>query len=299
MKKILTLLIFTILLQTSVFSQVKFWEPEKFIAVRTKGIICKFDEPVKISSDISNKSDESAKMQKPDSIAGIIPAYTIAGVLLPYVIKYGSYAIQKATSKDEKDYTAVFTSMNSINFADSLINENGLKFSTQLKYYQKRESAIDVACNYEFKLQKEKKFYSVSLENNNMLHNSPVKVKKKYDLVLTNFDISIKALIDEIQENGNIESKIVDIGTQKIYLISPCFLDSSVKNSIVNEAKYKIPNLTNDKKKIEIKNIIISLSINYSNPYGLTSSTANHFFTENSETNEELLNSILIEKEDE
>jgi hypothetical protein len=266
---------------------VKIWTPK---CIKTKGIICKFDNKIQII-------DESLILETKGN-KSIIAATTIVGTILPFALQYGSYAIQKATNVDEKDYKAEFTTVGSLELVDTLIHRN-LSFSTELVYYKEGNEKEELACKYYFNFNHDKDFFKISLLKNPIKHNSLVKIKRKYDFVLTSFEISLKALVYAHTKNKKKQHEILDLGSQKNHLFSYDFKDNSdvfeIKN---NNANFIIPKLTKEGESYEIKNLLITVSINYINPYGVTTSSINHFFKENSETNVDLIKLLMLGKDE-
>ncbi|MCK5168569.1 MAG: hypothetical protein KAQ75_01715 [Bacteroidales bacterium] len=278
MKKIITILTLSLVIQTSLFSQVKMWNKELKVE-KSKGMFCTLE------------TREIKPIEK-DSKAFIASA-TIVGTLLPYAIKYGNYAFKKATGKDEKNYKSESSSLNKLILKSKTLNDSIVIISANQFFYKKGDTCKDTATKYSFTIQKKDSSLNIIFTKAEE-HFSPVKLKKKYDLIITNFNISVQARVIEQIDGVKSKQKIIDLGTSTIYRINPSFRLSN--GEIINQGNYLIPKYS-DKGKIVIKEFIISFKINHVNPYGLTTSSLNDFLEKNSDTNEELLNTIFIKKE--
>jgi hypothetical protein len=280
MKKTAIFLAFLFCLNVSVFSQIKVWNNE-LMATKTKGVYSLLENPVSIEKSTENSA--------------FIGSATVAGIMIPFAIKYVNYAIKKATSRDEKDYRSENTCLNNQVISFSSFKDSVVTLKAKQLFYKKGDIQLNTATAYTFKfiiLQSSLEVELIKTEENFI----PVKLKKNYDFLMSNFDISISAEVDEEIDSVTCQHKILDLGTITIYKINPSF--KSGKTEVLNSGVLLLPSLTDKGKHITVSQLIIKVKINHINPYGSTSSSLNDFLEKNSETNEGFLNSILIKKEE-
>ncbi|MFK5855082.1 MAG: hypothetical protein QM503_03050 [Bacteroidota bacterium] len=283
MKRLSIILLLIVGVLTTVFSQTKVWDRDLKVT-KTKGIYTKLESP----------TFEQVPKKNQDSIA-IIGGATVAGILIPYVIKYGNYLLKKATSKNEVDYQFKSTCLNQKYLTFTSLKDSVAKIKVTQVFFHKGSSNPKNLANYSFRF--EKKGSSLGVELVEVSEDYiPVKMKKKYDLLISNFDISVSALVTEEIDSVTYQRKIIDLGTTTIYKVDPSFkLD---KSEIINAGGLLLPSVTDKGKDIIIEQLIVKVVIKHINPYGTTSSGLNDFLEKNSETNEAFLNSIFIKNEE-
>jgi len=280
MKKILITITIGILLQASIFAQVKIWD-KKLKTKKAKGMFCI------LKTDTVTLKPKAKKNKMHFSSA------TIVGTLLPYAIKFGNYALKKATGKDENLYKHKSFALNQLVYKYTNLTDSTITFSANQYFYFKGDSTKTPASKYQFILKKNDSILNVVFVGAKKDY-SFVKLKKKYDLIITNIDISIQALVSENIKGDTSQLKLMNMGTSTIYIIKPGVNFKLTKNEIFNEGSFLIPRYTDKGKEIVVKRFIISLKLDEVNPYGLTSNGLNEFFEENSETNEAILNALFI-----
>lgn len=260
-------------------SQVKVWNKE-LKSEKSKGIYSKLEQPEILLNQ--------------DYFAFIEPT-TIAATLIPYAIKYGNYALKRTTSKNEADYIFESACLNQQIFSYSPLKDSIVNIKALQLFYKKGKNKQDTLAVYSFIFRKLNSQVEISLDK--VVENySSVKMKRKYDLLISNFDISVSALITEEIDSVTSVQKIMDLGTRTIHKINPSFKKSNVE--YLNKAGVLLPSVTKEGKEIKVEKLIIKISIKHVNPIGTTSSKLNDFLENNSDTNEEFLNSILIKKEE-
>ena len=272
-------------LSTSLFSQIKIWDKE-LKSKKSKGVISKLELPTK---EFIPKLDQDIK--------GFVGAGAVAGILIPYVIKYGNYALKKATSKNEIDYKFETTYLNQQTFSFNALSDSIVKIHAKQLFYEKGGLEPNELSCYTFSFTKNKT--SLIIKLNEIIENySLVKLKNKYDFLISNFDISVSAIVNEEIDSDTTQRKIIELGTTTIYKINPSFKSKNDNTEIINSGGLLLPSITETGKAINIEQLIVKIVIKHVNPYGTTSSSLNDFLENNSETNEEFLNSIFIKKEE-
>ena len=124
----------------------------------------------------------------------------------------------------------------------------------------------------------------------------PVKIKRKYDYVLETFEFQVSAIAQTKLNDSIMVVELKDLGSTKITRTVSSFTKDI--SEIWNKGIVFVPKFNNSGKQIKIKQLIISCSITYLNPYGIYQSTINKFLENNSDTNESLLEMIFIKSED-
>lgn len=285
MKKKMSILILMIGISTSLFSQIKIWDKELKLK-KSKGVISKLELPTKEHIPISDQ----------DSIA-FVGAGTVAGILIPYIIKYGNYALKKATSKNEIDYKFETTYLNQQTFLFNALADSIVKIKAKQLFYEKGGLEPQELSSYTFSFIKNETSLRIKL-NEVTEEYSLVKLKNKYDFLISNFDISVSAIVNEEIDPVTTQRRIIELGTTTIYKINPSFKSKNENTEIINSGGLLLPSVTEKGKEIKIEQLIVKIVIKHVNPYGTTSSSLNTFLENNSETNEEFLNSIFIKKEE-
>lgn len=284
MKKLITV-IFLLFIITSSFAQFKIRD-SNLKCIKTKGIVSLISEPVYVASNEQNN---------PKFIFGTA---TVAGIALPYIFKYGNSILTKATSKKVEDYTFEIEALNpqAINFSN--LQDSLAVIKIENHFYLKGAIEKQSMATYDFDFSVTDNFLTVTLSN--ITENfTPVKIHKNYDFVLSNFDISINALIkQELEDKLPAQQKIIDLGTVSIHTVNPSFRLEEAKAEAQNQAQFFLPALTEKGEKIEILALIVKLKQKHINPHGTTSSYLNEFLKTNSETNESLLNRIFVKKDE-
>lgn len=278
MMKLSISMLFLLVFGLNSFGQVKIWD-KNLKGKKTKGVICLLDL----------KESEENGIEK---IAGLIPAYTVAGMLLPYAIKYGNYALKQSTSKKEEDYKSEHSSLNKVTLKFGGLGENTAVVSARLYYFDKDSTKKKQAAVYNFEFQKKNEFITINLIDQKEEF-VPVKSKKKYDLIIETFEFSLQAISIITKNDSTKIRKLIDLGSSKIFRVLPSFTKST--KPIIYHGAVLIPNFTGSGDEILITDLIVSCKVNYLNPYGLTTSALNTFLEDNSDTNEEILNSIFIQ----
>ncbi|MBO3117502.1 hypothetical protein J4050_12130 [Winogradskyella sp. DF17] len=264
------------------FSQVKLWNKDRD-KIKTKGtyLELEYNEPV----DSSNNKLLNIGLN------------TVAGALIPYAISYGNSILKNITSVDEKDYNSSNHSINSVSIPYSNLDKER-KFSAVLHYFGRGKSKDAIASRYGFNLNKSDNILKISLDTVTIQEKYiPVKIKKKYDFILETFEVTIKAEMSTIKKDSTKVLEIKELGTAKITRLVPSFIAS--KTRIVNESAFILPQATAKNEKITIHNLLVSTTVTYLNPYGLTQSSLNQFLESNTDTNEALLKAIFLEPSEE
>jgi hypothetical protein len=283
MKKILFTLCSLILVSNSILAQLKIRD-KSFKPEKVKGIIT-----------LMNKAEYTSKEDPSNEKFAIFGTATVAGILIPYAIKYGNSALKSAASKKPEDYIFETEALNPQVIDFDKLGKHVASIKVENIFYKNGESDRNELAEYEFSFYKKNNLLKIKLSQNNETY-TPVKIKKKYDLILSNFDISISASTVQTLENGILQEKIVDLGTVTINKINPGFLSNL--SEVLNETQILLPSKTEKGKNIDIRQLIVKLKIKHLNPYGTTNSYLNEFLEKNSETNESLLNTIFVNKED-
>ena len=261
------------------YSQVKIWN-KNLKVIKVKGIYSKLENP--------NYHDK-------DKVE-LLGATTVAGILMPYAIKYGNSALKKATSKNEENYQYESTSLNSQLIPyDSIINKNA-KIKIGHYYYNRGSSKLNELSSYEFKFSNNENVLEVELDNIEETF-TPVKMKKKYNFLMSSFKVSISAIINQQIDSTSSIRKSIALGDITINKVNPSF--GQGKTEVINSGAILLPQKTEKNKKINIESLLVKITTNHINPYGSTSSNLNDFLEKNSETNESLLNTIFIKKVEE
>lgn len=264
------------------FSQVKIWN-NNYKSVKVKGtyLFLSLEKPPEINKNL-------------------IGATTIAGTLLPNIISLGNNVVKKATERKEENYKHEEYSLNQIQINSKDIDKKSVILTHF--FIGKEEKANKYRFNLEFKEIEGNPILVLKLDTNSLKEDiSTVKLKKKYDLVKTEFIISIQTTALKTIKKDNIEKKvlrILDLGSQTINMITPSFKDTT-KRIISNDATYIIPSYTDKLEKIEIIDFYVSIKMKKVNPFGLTDSALNEFLETNSDINENLLKILLIKNEEE
>lgn len=281
MKKLITVILLLFII-TSSFAQFKIRD-SNLKSIKTKGIVSLMSEPV---YEVNNGQNNPK----------FIGAGTVVGIALPYVFKYGNSILTKATSKKVEDYTFEIEALNSqvINFSN--LQDSLAIIKVENHFYPKGSVEKQTMATYDFSFSVTDNFLTVTLSDITEYF-TPVKIHKNYDFVLSNFDISVSALVkQELEDKLPAQQKIIDLGTVSIHSVNPSF--RLEKSEAQNQAQFFLPVLTEKSEKIEILSLIVKLKQKHINPHGTTSSYLNEFLKTNSETNESLLNRIFV-KEDE
>jgi hypothetical protein len=283
MKTRFYILIILIGFTTSAFSQIKIWD-KNLKTKKIKGIISKLETPI---------NEPIVK----DSMA-FVGAGTVAGLLIPYVIKYGNSALKKATSKNEINYKFEATYLNQQTFSFNSLSDSIVRIEAKQLFYEKGKSEPEELSSYFFNFTKNKNSLKIELDDLTEEY-SLVKVKNKYDFIISNFDISLSAIVNQEIDSTTTQRKIIELGTTTIHKVNSNFKSEEDKTEIINSGGLLLPSITEKGKEIKIEQLIVKIIIKHINPYGTTSSGLNDFLEKNSETNEEFLNSIFIKKEEE
>jgi hypothetical protein len=283
MKKILLTSITLLLISSSMFAQLKIRNKE-FKCEKVKGVIT-----------LMNKTEYYPKTDSSDEKFAIFGSATVAGILMPYAIKYGNSALKSATSKKPEDYVFESEALNPqiIDFEE--LENNIASIEIKNIFFKKGETKENELAKYKFIFFKENNLLKVKLLEVSETY-TPVKIKRNYDLILSTFDILISASTVQELENGVLQEKIMDLGTVTINNLNPGFLSSDSK--VLNETQFLLPSKTEKGKNIDLRQLIVKLKIKHLNPHGTSNSYLNDFLEKNSETNESLLNTIFVEKED-
>ena len=120
-----TFLILFLSFSFSAFSQIKIWDHE-LKSYKAKGIISKLETPT--TKPITKSNQKSL---------GVVGAGTVAGILIPYVIKYGNSALKKATSKKEADYKFETTYLNHQAFSFDALSDSIVQIEAKQIFYKK------------------------------------------------------------------------------------------------------------------------------------------------------------------
>lgn len=280
MKIKIVLLALTICISSSLYSQVKVWD-KKLEKVKTKGVY-------------SLLESSKAKAKDHSEIKFRIEPFTIAGFLIPYAIKYGNYALKKITAKNEQDYVSEYTCLNQYSIIASTLKDSIVVVGANLYFYEKGKTDPQKMASYKFAFEEKNSALDIKLIEI-MENYTSVKMKNKYDLLISNFDISVSAVTREVNNNTS-QLQLTDLGTTTIYKINPSFKSNII--NVLNSGGILIPFVNADGKKIKVEYYLVKVKIGHANPYGTTSSSLNDFLQNNSETNEEFLNSLLIKEED-
>lgn len=280
MKTKFYILIILIGFTTSVFSQIKIWD-KNIKTKKVKGVISQLETPIKEPID-----------------KDFVGAGTVAGLLIPYVVKYGNSALKKATSKNEINYKFETTYLNQQTFSFNSLSDSIVKIEAKQSFYEKGQSKPEELSSYTFNFTKNKTSLKIELSDLTEEY-SLVKLKNKYDFIISNFDISVSAIINQEIDSVTTQRKIIELGTTTIHKVNSNFKSKNNKGEIINSGALLIPSTTEKGKEIKIEQLIVKIVIKHINPYGTTSSSLNDFLEKNSETNEEFLNSIFIKKEQE
>lgn len=234
---------------------------------------------------------------KEDKKFAIIPGFTVAGVVLPFVYKIGISTLKKSTAKKEEDYTEEYSSLNGIELDAKTLIESTVVFKSKIEYYAVKSPSSDLAAEYIFatNFDDETRVLEFSLLNSDEKY-LPIKTKKKYDLVLEVFDFTVVAKVIIPNKNGKKVTKLMELGTAKISRILPSYQMIVEKNEERFIGGIIVPKHTESGQEIEYISISILGSVKYVNPIGTTQGGLNSFLEDNSEALEGLLN-LTIESE--
>ena len=280
MKKAIITAVCTFLVYSSTFAQLKI-QDTNLDCEKVKGIITVMKKPEYIK--ITDSGNEKF----------VFGASTVAGIILPYAIKYGSNALKKATAKKVEDYTFESEVLNPQAIDFKKLKDSVAIIKVKNTFYKKGGTEENNMATYDFDFFLENNFLKVKLSNIEQTH-TPVKIHKNYDLIMSNFDISISAFVKEAINDSIIQEKMIDLGTSSINMINPSF--QSLKVEAKNKAQFFLPSKTKDGKNIEIIAFIVKLKLKHVNPHGTTSSYLNEFLEINSDNNEGLLTRIFIKE---
>jgi hypothetical protein len=258
------------------------WEKGKSNANKYKGVYCEL------------KNEYTPEVHK---LLGI-PTFTVAGFVLPYAIKYGNYALKQATQRKEEKYKAEFSSLNWVNLDLQGSNPDEPDFSVNIYYFPKGNTSTKDTTKYSFKtIRNNSEVLFRLVPESSTDHLIPVKTKNNYDFVIVTFEFSIHA-IAIININSTKIKKRIDLGIDKQFHIYPNYRSNSIEHLEFNQGNIIIPEVTDNGDKIQISEILVCCTVQFLNPYGLTHSVLNSFLEDTSDTNEELLNNILIKSEE-
>jgi hypothetical protein len=280
MKKAIITAVCTFLVYSSTFAQLKI-QDTNLDCEKVKGIITVMKKPEYIK--ITDSGNEKF----------VFGTSTVAGIILPYAIKYGSNALKKATAKKVEDYTFESEVLNPQAIDFKKLKDSVAIIKVKNTFYKKGGTEENNMATYDFDFFLENNFLKVKLSNIEQTH-TPVKIHKNYDLIMSNFDISISAFVKEAINDSIIQEKMIDLGTSSINMINPSF--QSLKAEAKNKAQFFLPSKTKDGKNIEIIAFIVKLKLKHVNPHGTTSSYLNEFLEINSDNNEGLLTRIFIKE---
>jgi hypothetical protein len=280
MKKTLITSISIIFICNSIFAQLKLRDVD-LKKEKVKGVITLMD-----NTEYQLKQNENF---------AIFGSATVAGILIPYAIKYGNSAIKKATSKKPEDYTFESEVLNPQIIDFKKLTTHSATIKVKNVFYKKGGTKRNDLAEYDFRFITKGNLLKVELSKIKENY-TPVKINRNYDLILSSFDLSVSASTIQELENGILQEKIVDLGTVTINTMNARF--QSGVSEVLNQTQILLPSITDKGKKIEIKQLIVKVKMKQINPHGTTNSYLNDFLEKNSETNESLLNTILVEKED-
>ena len=152
------ILIILIGISATLSAQIKIWNKVDCKPTKVKGILSKLETPV-------FKKDSSVTFD----------VKTVAGTLIPYVIKYGNAALKKATSKNEQDYTFETTYINQQTFSIDLLSRNPVIIKAKQEFYKKGASKADTLSSYAFVFTKRDHFLEITLDQESicLLYTSP------------------------------------------------------------------------------------------------------------------------------
>tara|TARA_R110002020_G_scaffold473823_1_gene703673 strand:- start:2633 stop:3472 length:840 start_codon:yes stop_codon:yes gene_type:complete len=279
MKKLLLTTITFIFVFSSAFGQLKITD-KKLKTEKVKAIITLMEETKYVETE--------------DDCGSAFGAGAI-GVFVPYLIKYGNNLIKKATSKKAKDYVFESEVLNPqiIDFS-KLCNHNA---SIEIKnyFYKKGGTKKNELATYKLHFNKIDNILKINIGDINEKY-TPVKIKKNYDFILSSFEISVTALINQPLESGSLIQKNVDLGTVTINAINSSFQIGM--SDILNETQILLPSITEKSRKVYIEQLLVKVKVKQINPHGTTNNDLNDFLEKNSETNESLLNTLLLGKKD-
>jgi hypothetical protein len=282
MKKSIITAVCTLLVYCSTFAQFKI-QNTNLDCEKVKGIITEMEVPVYIKNEKTGNNK-------------LIGAGTVVGILLPEIIKYGSNALKKATSKKVENYTFESEVLNPQAIDFKKLKDSVAIIEVKNTFYKKGGTEENNMATYDFDFIVENDFLKVKLSDIEQIY-TPVKIHKNYDLIISNFDISISAFVrEDIKDSEAVQEKIIDLGTSSINLVNPSFQSTDLALKAKNEAQFFLPSKTKEGEKIEIIALIVKLKLKHVNPHGTTSSYLNEFLETNSETNESLLTKLFIKE---
>jgi len=285
MRNITITLIVTFIFSNSLYSQIKIWDKD-LKPKKVKGVYSKLENPTYHTKDSK----------------ALVGATTVAGILIPYAIKYGNSALKKATARKEENYKSKNTSLNYQLIPYDSIKKKNVEIKSTHYFYMKGSDRLNEMSSYTFSFKKQKDILEIKLKDV-VEEFSSVKVKKNYNFLMSSFKVSISAIINQEIDSVSSIRKSIAIGDVTINRINSSFgNDNGINKDInkdINNGALLLPIKTEKNKKITIDNLIVKITTNHINPYGSTNSSLNEFLEKNSETNEALLNTIFVKKVEE
>jgi|GEM_PF-5169348 len=296
MKNIILTMLFLIT-SAYCFGQIKFWKAEN-----NKGIKLKKGIKVKGAYLALDTSDVKIKTKSNEVPESFIAASTIAAAIIPPLLKFGSSFLTQLTTKNEKDYSAEYSSVNVLEIDKDL---DSCKIEAFLNYFVVNSVKPKDACTYSFDVKMEESmnngnFLSITLDTVNITEDYiPSKFNKKSNFIIETFDFNV--FIDATLKDDTKDKvfKTIKLGNKKIHRVIPNF-----PSKVLNENRLKLNNnikffIAKKEKKqtININKIYCTLSVGYVNPVGVTQSTLNAFLSSNGDSFSDLLSALLIESE--